>query len=99
MSRTRMTTRTEGRFTERLPGLAPPATCNLQPAPVQLLFAHANSVGHPAFRRVASGKLFRDDEAGHRTAGTGRGVLFHRELPFDDVAVRRRATAQEHPGC
>src|SRR5437867_5241305 len=49
------------------------ATCHLQPAPVQLLFAHANSVGHPTFRRPASGELFRDDEVGHRTARPGRG--------------------------
>src|SRR5436190_8849138 len=49
---------------------------------------NANFVRHPAQRRAASRKLFRDDEAVHRIAGPGRGLLLHRQLPFDDVALR-----------
>ena len=39
--------------------------------------------GKPAHR-----KLLRHDAARDRASGQGRGVLFHRELPFDDVALR-----------
>ena len=58
------------------------------PRPTLLLrSAHANFIGHPTLRRAASWKLFRDDEAGHRITGKGRGVLFHRQLPLNDLAV------------
>ena len=59
-------------------------------------FPHENPIGHPAQRRAASRKLFRDDAPGHRASGKRRGVLFHRGLSFDDLAVRRRRTPQEH---
>ncbi len=35
------------------------------------------------------GNYFGMMRPGHRVAGKGRGVLFHRELPFHDLAVRR----------
>src|SRR5581483_4076118 len=35
-------------------------------------FSHANFVRHPAQRRAASRKLFRDDAARHRASGQGR---------------------------
>src|SRR2546425_3654868 len=75
------------------------SSSNLQPVAFPLALAHANIVRHPAFRRAASRKLFRDDEAGHRTAGPGRGVLFHRELSLDDLAVRGGTAAQEYARC
>src|SRR5712692_5581096 len=64
----------------------------------RLASGHANFVGHSTFRRVASRKLFRDDEARHRTAGRRRGVLFHCQLSFDDVAFRRRGAPPKYPG-
>ena len=72
--------------------------CAISASAFLLTFFHANFVRHPAQRRAASRKLFRDDAARHRVAGKGRGVLFHRGLSFDDLAVRRGRTAQKHPG-
>src|ERR1051326_2479871 len=44
--------------------------------------------------------LFRsNDETGGRASRQGRSLLFHRELPLNDVAVRCGATAEELIGC
>src|SRR5882762_9399018 len=52
-----------------------------------LTSTHANPIRHTTLGRLTSRKLFRDDEAGHRAAGEGRGVLFHRRLSFDDFPL------------
>ena len=60
---------------------------------------HANLVWYPALGRTACGELLRHDAPRDRAAGTGRGVLLHRELPLDDVGVRRRRAAAQHTRC
>src|SRR5437016_708622 len=59
----------------------------------------ANPEWDSTLRQSSHRKLLRDDAACDRTSGQGRGVLFHRELPLDDIPVRRRAAPAEHFGC
>ena len=63
------------------------------------LFVHDHTFRNPAVRHAACGELLRHDAPGDRAAGTGRGVLLHRELPLDDVGVRRRRAAAQHTRC
>src|SRR6266513_3744426 len=88
----------DARATMGVCGYAALSFSGLRVGPNLLASAHANFVGHSAFGRATSRKLFRDDEAGPGASRTRRGVLFHRELPLDDVAVRRRGTPPKHAG-
>src|SRR5713101_117730 len=96
---------TQGREAESVaviqsePDLAKPLFLLSRTPNSRLASGHANFVGHSTFRRVAPWKLFRDDEARHRTAGRRGGVLFHRQLSFDDLAFRRRGAPPQYPGC
>ena len=74
-------------------------SCRRKCATCSIYDPHANSIRHSTLGRAPSGQLFRHDEARHRTAGAGRGLLLHRQLPFHDLALRPRPAPAEHPRC